>query len=74
MKKLFLFLSKAKETHQQAGNEAMDRYKSIKQSQLKKLVKKTRRGQSVMKRQIELLLEKIPKDKQLICLLFCLMH
>ncbi len=64
MKKLFLFLSKAKETHQQAVNEAMDRYNSIKQSQLKKLVKKTRRGQSVMKRQIELLLKKIQEDEE----------
>jgi hemerythrin superfamily protein len=59
VKKLFLFLSKAKETHQQAMNEAMDRYKSTKQSRLKKLVKITRRGQSVTKRQIQLLLEKI---------------
>ena len=42
----------------------MKRYKTNKQSKLKKLVKKTRRGQPVMKGQIELLLEKIQKDKK----------
>jgi hypothetical protein len=54
-------------------NNAMVRYKSIKQYRLKKLVIKTHRGQPVMKEKIELLLEKIQKDKQLICSLFCLM-
>lgn len=42
----------------------MAKYKSNKQSRLKKLVKKTRRGQPVMKGQIELLLEKIQKEKE----------
>jgi hypothetical protein len=42
----------------------MVRYKTNKQSRLKKLVKKTRRGQPVMKGQIELLLEKIQKQKE----------
>jgi hypothetical protein len=42
----------------------MDRYKSNKQSRVKKLAKKTRRGQPVMKGQIDLLLDKIPKNKQ----------
>jgi hypothetical protein len=67
MKKLFLFIfvfSKAKEAHQQAVNNAMAQYKSTKQSRVKKLAKKTRRGQPVMKGQIELLLEKIQKEKQ----------
>jgi len=42
----------------------MNRYKTNKQSRLKKLVKKTRRGQPVMAGQIDLLLEKIQKQKQ----------
>jgi hypothetical protein len=42
----------------------MVRYKTNKQSRLKKLVKKTRRGQPVMKGQIELLLDKIQKQKE----------
>jgi hypothetical protein len=58
------FFLKAKEAHKQAVNDAMAKYKSNKQSRLKKLVKKTRRGQPVMKGQIELLLEKIQKEKE----------
>jgi hypothetical protein len=42
----------------------MNRYKSNKQARLKKLTKKTRRGQPVMKGQIELLLDKIEKGKK----------
>ena len=42
----------------------MKQYKSTKQARSKKLVKKTRRGQPVMKEQIELLLEKIQKNKK----------
>ncbi len=60
---IHLFL-KAKEAHQQAVNDAMARYKNNKQSRLKKLVKKTRRGQPVMEGQIELLLDKIQKQKE----------
>lgn len=41
----------------------MNRYKVNKQARLKKLVKKTRRGQPVMKGQIDLLLEKIQRQK-----------
>jgi hypothetical protein len=55
---------KAKQVHQQAVKDAIDRYKTNKQSRVKKLVKKTRRGQPVMKGQIELLLDKIQKNKQ----------
>ncbi|CAF2756158.1 unnamed protein product [Rotaria sp. Silwood2] len=54
----------AKEARQQAVNAAMARYKANKQSRLKKLVKKTRRGQPVMQGQIELLLNKIQQQKQ----------
>jgi len=61
---LFKFIFKAKEAHKQAVNDAMIRYKTNKQSRLKKLVKKTRRGQPVMKGQIELLLDKIQKQKE----------
>jgi hypothetical protein len=46
-------------------NDAMKRYKSNKQARLKKLVKKTRRGQPIMKGQIELLLDKIQKEKKI---------
>ncbi|CAF1003707.1 unnamed protein product [Rotaria sordida] len=53
-----------KEAHQQAINTAMARYKANKQSRLKKLVKKTRRGQPVMQGQIDLLLHKIQQQKQ----------
>ena len=53
----------AKEAHQQAVKEAMNRYKVNKQARLKKLVYKTRRGQPVMKGQIDLLLEKIQRQK-----------
>ena len=59
---LTLFLQ-TKEKHQQAVNAAMDRYRTNKQTRLKKLVKKTRRGQPVMQGQIELLLDKIQKQK-----------
>ncbi|CAF1113595.1 unnamed protein product [Adineta ricciae] len=55
---------KAKEEHKQAVNAAMARYKTNKQQRSKKLVKKTRRGQPVMGEQIELLLNKIQKQKQ----------
>lgn len=58
------FFLKAKEAHKQAVDAAMTRYKVNKQSRLKKLVKKTRRGQPVMQGQIELLLDKIQKQKQ----------
>ena len=66
---LFLFhtglvLLKAKEEHKQAVNAAMVRYKTNKQQRSKKLVKKTRRGQPVMGEQIELLLNKIQKQKE----------
>ncbi len=42
----------------------MVHYKTNKQQRSKKLVKKTRRGQPVMQGQIELLLDKIQKQKQ----------
>ncbi len=42
----------------------MAQYKTKKQARLKKLVKKTRRGQPVMQGQIELLLDKIQQQKQ----------
>lgn len=41
----------------------MNRYKANKQSRIKKIVKKTRRGQPVMEGQIELLLDKIQQQK-----------
>ncbi|CAF1047276.1 unnamed protein product [Adineta steineri] len=50
--------------HRQAVKTAMDQYKTNKQNRLKKLVKKTRRGQPVMKGQIDLLLDKIQKEKE----------
>ena len=55
---------KAKEEHQQAVKTALERYKTSKQARVKKLAKKTRRGQPVMKGQIELLLEKIQQQKK----------
>ncbi len=61
---LFTRFLQAKEAHKQAVNDAMNRYKSNKQARLKKLTKKTRRGQPVMKGQIELLLDKIQKEKK----------
>lgn len=60
----FNLFSKAKAAHKQAVNNAMAQYKANKQSRLKKLVKKTRRGQPVMQGQIELLLDKIQKQKE----------
>ena len=42
----------------------MLQYKSKKQFRLKKLVQKTRRGQPVMKGQIDLLLDKIQQQKE----------
>ncbi|CAF1588865.1 unnamed protein product [Rotaria magnacalcarata] len=54
----------AKEIHQQDASAAIARYKRNKQFRLKKLTKKTRRGQPVMQGQIELLLDKIQQQKQ----------
>jgi hypothetical protein len=56
-------LLQAREAQQQAVKTAMDQYKSKKQARVKHLVKRTRRGQPVMKGQIDLLLQKIQQQK-----------